>query len=186
MQRREFIAVLGGATASTLLSPFAARAQHGSAAKRLGVLMLYEKDNAEGQAFFGVFRTALTKLGWTEGGNINLETRWPGPDPRRIQQDAQELVALQPDVILSSSSPTTAALLKETRTIPVVFAQLVDPVAQGFVASLSHPGGNATGLVNLETSMAGKLIELLKEVMPGCARWQCRTIRQQRPMPSFI
>ncbi len=163
MRRRALITLLGAAAAW----PLAARAQQAAAVKRVGVLMLYEKDNAEGQALFGAFRTALTKLGWTEDGNVRFEMRWPGTDPGRVRQDAHDLIALQPDVILSSSSPTTAALLKQTRTIPVVFAQLVDPVAQGFVASLSRPGGNATGLVNLETSMAGKLIELLKQVMPG-------------------
>jgi len=109
-------------------------------------------------------------LGWTQGQNIKFEYRWTGNDPNLLEQAAKELVTLQPDLILSLSSPTTVFVLKQTRTIPVVFVNVVDPVGQGFVASLSHPGGNATGLVNLEPSMAGKWLGLLKQVVPKLTR----------------
>ncbi len=167
MNRRDVIALLGSAAAAW---PFAARAQQPAGLRRVGVAMLYEEGNQEAQALVAAFREALVKLGWTEGRNIEFECRWTGIDPNRVQQASKELVALQPDLIVSSSSPGTASLLRETRTIPIVFVQVVDPVAQGFVASLSRPGANATGLVNLEASMAGKWLDLLKQVMPRLAR----------------
>jgi len=136
----------------------------------IGVLMQYEESNPEAQATFAAFREALGKLGWTEGHNIKFEYRWGASDPNRVQQAAKELVTLQPDLIVSSGSPTTASLRQETRTIPIVFANVVDPVGQGFAASLSQPGGNVTGLVTLEPSMAGKWLELLKKIMPHVAR----------------
>jgi putative ABC transport system substrate-binding protein len=165
--RREFIAVLGGAAVAW---PFAVCAQPPSGLRHIGLLMAFNESVPEVQAWLAAFREALGKLSWTENQNIHFEFRWAGNDPNSIQHAAKELVALQPDLIISSSSPTTASLLQQTRTIPIVFTQIVDPVGQGFVASLSRPGGNATGLVNLEPSMAGKWLELLKEVMPRLAR----------------
>jgi len=132
--------------------------------------MGYKEDEQEIQGWLATFRGSLRKLGWIEGQNIKFDYRWVGSDAALMQQAAQEIVASQPDLILSPGSPTTAVLLKQTRTIPVVFVNLVDPVGQGFVASLSHPSGNATGLVNLEPSMAGKWIELLRQVAPQLAR----------------
>jgi putative ABC transport system substrate-binding protein len=162
MKRRHFIALLGGAAAW----PLAAGAQQlVGRVPRVGMLMAWNESNPEIHAWLAPFREALAKLGWTEGQNIQFEFRWAGNDPNRIQQGAKELVSLQPNLIVSSSSP-----LQQTRTIPIVFTNIVDPVGQGFVASLSRPGGNATGLVNLEASMAGKWLELLKEVIPRLAR----------------
>jgi putative ABC transport system substrate-binding protein len=167
MKRREFIAFVGGAAAAW---PLAARAQQQIGQRRIGVMIGYEEGNPEAQTLVAAFREALAQLGWTAGRNIEFEDRWVGTDPTRIDQAAKELVALQPDLIVASSSPSTMSLLHQTRTIPIVFVQVVDPVAQGFVASLSRPGGNATGMVNLETSMTGKWLELLKEVVPRLAR----------------
>src|SRR5262249_27274421 len=138
--------------------------------RRVALLMTWDEGNPEGQGWIATFRDELRKLGWVEGQNIRSQFRWAGTDPTIIEKAAKELVAAQPDLIITSSSPSTAMLLAQTRTIPIVFANIVDPVGQGFVASLSRPGGNATGLVNLEPSMAGKWIELLKEVMPSVAR----------------
>jgi putative tryptophan/tyrosine transport system substrate-binding protein len=168
MQRREFIALIVGAAISW---PSAIRAQQPAGIRHLGILLSYEEGNPAAQALLAAFREALTKLGWTEGKNIEFEYRWVGTDTNLMQIAAKELVALQPDVIIvPGSSPVTAYLLRQTRIIPILFINIIDPVGQGFVASLSRPGGNATGLVNLETSMAGKWLELLKAVMPRVAR----------------
>ena len=165
--RREFISVLGGAAAAW---PLTAQAQQPTSPRRIGVLISYNKDDQEIQDWLAIFHLTLGKLGWTQGQNIKFEYRWTGNDPNLLEQAAKELVTLQPDLILSLSSPTTVFVLKHTRTIPVVFVNVVDPVGQGFVASLSHPGGNATGLVNLEPSMAGKWLGLLKQVVPNLTR----------------
>ena len=167
LRRREFIALLGGATVAW---PLAARAQRSGGVRQIGVLMTYPETSQDAQGLATAFRGALSNLGWTEGQNIHLEFRWTGPDADRMRQGAQELIALQPDLIISGGSPTTALLLQQTHTIPIVFVNIVDPVGQGFVADLSRPGGNATGLVNLESSMAGKWIDLLREVAPNLAR----------------
>jgi putative ABC transport system substrate-binding protein len=132
--------------------------------------MAQQESNPAVQAWLAALREALAKLGWTEGQNIQFEYRWTGSDPNRIRQASKELVALQPKLILSSSTPSTATLMEQTHTIPIVFTNIVDPVGSGFAASLSRPGRNATGLVNLEASMAGKWLELLKELMPRLAR----------------
>ena len=167
MRRREFITLLGGAAAW----PLAARAQQPERMRRIGVLMGYAESDREGQAFVAAFREELQKLGWTEGRNIRIDTRWATPDDAESRQRfAKELVALQPDLILSHSTPTTAALLQQTRTIPIVFAIVSDPVGSGFVASFPRPGGNVTGFTNMEPTMAGKWLELLKEIAPRVAR----------------
>lgn len=138
--------------------------------RRIGVLMLYEEQNAQAQSLLAAFQRSLADRGWVAGRNIMFEKRWAGTDPSRVDQGAKELVAIQPELIISSSSPTTIALLRVTRTIPIIFIQVIDPVGQGFAASMSHPGGNATGLANLEASMTGKWLELLKEVAPNLSR----------------
>ncbi len=166
MNRREFVGFIGGMAAW----PLTASAQQSARPRRLGILMSYEKDSKEFQAWLTTFRDAMERLGWTEGKNISFEPRWTGSDAALLEQAAKELVTLQPDLILSPSSPATGFLLKKTRTIPVVFVNIVDPVGQGFIASMSHPGGNATGLVNLEPSMGGKWIELLKQIKPQMTR----------------
>ena len=132
--------------------------------------MAYAESDAEGQAWVATFREGLQKLGWAESRNIRIDTRWATPDVEAIQRFAKELVALQPDLILSQSTPTTAALLQQTRTIPIIFANITDPVGSGFVASFPRPGGNVTGFILMEPTMAGKWLELLKEVAPRVDR----------------
>jgi putative ABC transport system substrate-binding protein len=167
MHRRNLIVVLGGAAVTW---PLAAQAQQPLRSRQIGLLIGYEESNPQAKSWVAAFRESLAKLGWTDGRNVKFEERWVGTDPNRIQQAGKELIALQPDLIVAGSSPITLSILHQTRTIPIVFVQVIDPVAQGFVESLSHPGGNATGLVNLETSMTGKWLELLKEVMPSLSR----------------
>jgi putative ABC transport system substrate-binding protein len=170
MRRRDFITLSGGVAATSLLAPFAARSQQPGGLRHIGLLMAQSESNPEVQSWLAALREGLGKLGWSEGRNIHFEFRWAGSDAAAMRKGGEELVALQPDLIVTSSSPTTAILLQLTHTIPILFTNIVDPVGQGFVTSLSHPGGNATGLVNLELSMAGKWLELLKEVMPRLAR----------------
>jgi putative tryptophan/tyrosine transport system substrate-binding protein len=168
VKRREFISLLGGAAAGW---PLAARAQQGERMRRIGVLMGYPDSDAAGQAYVAAFREGLQKLGWAEGRNIRIDFRWAaGSDAESMQRFAKELVALQPDLIRSHSTPTTTALLQETRTIPIVFATVGDPVGSGFVTSFPRPGGTVTGFNISEPTMAGKLLELLKEIAPRVAR----------------
>ena len=153
MRRREFITLVSGAVAW----PPTARAQQSVRMRRIGVLMGYPENDLEGPAFYAAFREGLEKLGWTEDRNIRIDTRWAPPeDAEARQRFAKELVALQPDLILSSVTPTTAVLLEQTRTIPIVFATVSDPVGSGFVASLAQPGGNVTGFQAMVGSLAGK------------------------------
>ena len=167
MQRRAFITLLGGAAAAW---PRAARAQQPGAMRRIGVLMSVPENDPEYQAFVAAFREELQRLGWTEGRNIRIDYRWAALDAESMQRFAKELIALQPDLILSQGTAATAALLQQTRNIPVIFPNIADPVGSGFVASLPRPGGNATGFINMEGSMAGKWLELLKEIAPRVAR----------------
>src|SRR3984893_1152235 len=163
MRRREFITRLG--VAATIW-PLAARAQP-EQIRRIGVLMGYPEAPSE----FASFVQELQKLGWAEGRNLRTDIRWGIPaDPDSMHRFARELVALQPDLILSQSTPTTAALLQETRIIPIVFAIVADPVGSGFVASLARPGGNGTGFVGTESSLGGKWLELLREIAPLTTR----------------
>ena len=153
MRRREFIAMLGGVAVAW---PIAARAQQPERMRRIGVLMGYPENDLEGPASFAAFREGLEKLGWVEDRNIRFDTRWATPeDAEARRRFAKELVALQPDLILSAVTPTTAALLELTRTIPIVFALVSDPVGSGFVASFPRPGGNVTGFDVSEATQAG-------------------------------
>jgi putative ABC transport system substrate-binding protein len=167
MRRREFISLLGGVAAAC---PLAARAQPGDRVRRIGVLIPFAESDAEAQAQVAAFRQALQQLRWTEGRNVRIDTRWAAGDVARIRTLAKELVALQPDVILARGAPVTIALLQETRTVPMVFVVVSDPVGDGIVASFAHPGGNATGFTNVEASLGGKWLEVLKEIAPGVAR----------------
>ena len=168
MRRRYFIAGLGSAT---VVLPLTARAQQPERMRRIGVLMAYAESDAEGQSWVAAFREGLRKLGWAEGRNIRIDIRWATPEVEAIQGFAKELVSLQPDLILSQSTPTTAALLQQTRTIPIIFANIADPVGSGFVASFPRPGGNVTGFVlQFEPTIAGKWLELLKEIAPRVNR----------------
>lgn len=167
MRRREFFTIVGGAAAAW---PFGARAQQSAGAKRLGVLMSVRENDPEGRAQLSGFMEALAALGWIVDSNLRMEVRWGGGDVNRTRSFAKELVALQPDVILTQGTPGTAALQPETRTIPIVFVVVADPVGPGFVASLSRPGGNITGFINSEAAMGAKMLELLMEIASGIKR----------------
>jgi ABC-type uncharacterized transport system substrate-binding protein len=167
LKRREFITLLGSAAAW----PLAARAQQPERMRRIGVLMTLLESDPEAQAFVAAFREGLQKLGWTDGRNIRIDTRWATPgDAESRQRLAKELVALEPELVLSQNTPTTAALLQQTRTIPIIFTAVSDPVGSGFVASFNRPGGNVTGFFNAEPTIAGKWLELLKEIAPRVTR----------------
>ena len=168
MKRREFITLLGGAAVAW---PMVARAQQPERIRRIGVLMGFPESDSQAQTYIAAFRDRLQELGWTEGRDTRIDIRWPIPgDAGSIQRFAKELVALHPDLILSNTTPTTAALLQQTRTIPIVFAMVADPVGSGFVASFPRPGGNITGFAVTEGSLGGKWVELLKEIAPRVAR----------------
>ncbi|MBV8139471.1 MAG: ABC transporter substrate-binding protein [Deltaproteobacteria bacterium] len=167
MKRREFISLLGGAATW----PLAARAQLTDQTRRVGVLMINPESDPEGQSWVRVFREEIQNLGWTEGRNIRMDIRWAPPgDVEAMPRLAKELVSQQPDLILSQGTPSTVALLKETRTIPIIFAITADPIGSGFVASFQRPGGNATGFIVTEPTISGKWVELLKETAPRVAR----------------
>jgi ABC-type uncharacterized transport system substrate-binding protein len=171
MRRREFIALLGGAAAMpSMLWPLAARAQQGERMRRIGVLLPAAADNPEYQARVGAFLQALALLGWTIGRNVRIDTRWATANAAEIRRHAAELVALAPDVILAHGGSTVGALLQATRTVPIVFPVVPDPVGAGFVDSLARPGGNATGFMTYEYSVSGKWLELLKQIAPGVTR----------------
>ena len=166
MKRREFITLLGGAAVAW---PVAARAQQGEPMRRIGVLMNLGADDTEGQDRLTAFTQALKQLGWSEGRNLRIDTRWATADD--IRRHAAELAALSPDVLVAGTGTATVApLLQATRTVPIVFALVIDPVGAGFVASLAQPGGNATGFTVYEYSMSGKWLELLEEIAPRVTR----------------
>jgi putative ABC transport system substrate-binding protein len=167
MRRRDFITLFGGAAAA---SPLAARAQQADRARRVGVLMGYAEADPGAKGLLAEFTQALSEFGWIEGRNLRLEVRWAPADADLMRTFAKELVSLQPDVILTNSTPVTAAVKRQTSTIPIVFAVVADPVGSGFVASLSRPEGNVTGFGSLEGSMASKWLELLTAVAPNVKR----------------
>jgi putative tryptophan/tyrosine transport system substrate-binding protein len=167
VRRREFITLLGGAAASW---PLAARAQQLEQMRRIGVLMNTGADESESQARLAAFMQGLQELGWAAGRNLRIDYRWSPGDLARLRKDAEQLVALRPELILSGVGPTTFILQQVTRTIPIVMAQGIDPVGNGYVDSLARPGGNTTGFIQFEYSLAGKWMELLKEVAPGTTR----------------
>ena len=168
LRRRKFISLLGSAA---IIWPLAARAQQADRVRRIGVLMGLAESDRQAQGFVAAFREGLQKLGWAENRNMRIDYRWlTSDDAESIQRLAKELVALQPDLILSNNTPTTAALLQQTRAIPIIFAIVADPVGSGFVASFPRPSGNVTGFIIFETTMAGKWLELLKEIAPRVNR----------------
>ena len=169
MKRREFITLLGGAAA--VAWPLAARAQQPERVRRIGVLMASAADDSESQARIAAFLQGLQQLGWADGRNVRIDTRWATTDADDIRRHAAELAALAPDVLVAATGTVTAApLLQATRTVPIVFVQVIDPVGAGFVVSLARPGGNATGFTIYEYGMSGKWLELLKEIAPRMAR----------------
>jgi len=167
MRRREFITMLGGAAA---IHPLIARAQQPERMRRIGILLPAAADDAEFQARFGAFLQALALLGWTIGRNVRIDTRWATTDVAEIRRHAAELAALAPDVILAHAATTVGPLLEATRTVPVVFPTVIDPVGAGYVDSLARPGGNVTGFISFEYSLSGKWLELLKEIAPDLTR----------------
>jgi putative ABC transport system substrate-binding protein len=166
MQRREFVTLLCCATAW----PLAASAQQTDGVRRIGVLMPPAATDSQAQLQVTTFVRQLQELAWTEGRDLRIDYRWAAGDAERMQASAKELVALQPHVILARSTPVTAALLRQTSTIPIVFTLVSDPVGERFVESLARPGGNVTGFTNVEFSLTGKWLELLKEVAPSTKR----------------
>jgi putative ABC transport system substrate-binding protein len=163
LRRREFLGVLGGAVAW----PMAAGAEQHDRMRLIGVLMT---GSINAQLRMDTIQQGLQKLGWVDGRNVRIEYRWAVGDAEKVRTFAKELVDKQPDALLVMGSPALQAVLRETRTVPIVFVQVADPVSQGFVASLAHPGGNATGFTNFEEAMGGKLVALLKEIAPNTAR----------------
>jgi putative tryptophan/tyrosine transport system substrate-binding protein len=166
MKRRVFIVGLGSAAAW----PLQARAQQGDRVRRIGVLFGGDENDPVWKPNFSAFTRALADLGWTDGRNVRVDLRFGSNDINRIRALAQELVGLQPDVIVPSGTPATVAVQRETRTIPIVFASLTDPVAQRIVARLDRPSGNITGFADFEASLGGKWLELLSEIAPGLKR----------------
>jgi putative tryptophan/tyrosine transport system substrate-binding protein len=167
MRRREFLGILSGGAAAW---PIAARAQQGERMRRVGVLMHTTSDEPDGQARMAAFLQGLQGAGWEVGRNVRVETKWSGGDFTRLRKYAAELVALNPDVVLAGVGPTTPALLQASRTVPIVFAQAIDPVGSGVVEGLSRPGGNATGFLQFDYDLSAKWLELLKEVAPHVKR----------------
>jgi putative ABC transport system substrate-binding protein len=165
VNRREFITLLGGAAAW----PLAVRAQQAERMRRIGVLMPTSAD-AEQQQNLAAFRQPLQQLGWTEGRNLQTEVRWAAGDAREIRKHAGALVALRPDVIVAAGNARMPPLLEATRTIPIVFNNVADPVGAGFVKSMARPGGNVTGFIQFEYSLSAKWLETLKEIAPGLTR----------------
>jgi ABC-type uncharacterized transport system substrate-binding protein len=167
LKRRKFITLLGGAAAAW---PLAARAQQSERMRRIGMLLPATPDDAQYQAWVGAFVQGLAQSGWSINRNVSIDTRWATAKADAIRTHAAELVALTPDVILAPGASTVRPLLQVTRTVPIVFAIVGDPVGAGFVESLARPGGNVTGFMAFEYALGGKWLELLKEIAPGVTR----------------
>jgi putative ABC transport system substrate-binding protein len=182
MNRRKFVAVLGGAAAW----PLAARAQQGDRMRRVGVLMFGDENDPEQKPRLSAFTQALADLGWTDGRNARMDLRWASGDINRIRTLAQELVDLQPDIILTNGTAATVAVQRETRTIPIVFVNVSDPVASGLVARLDRPSGNITGFASFEASLGGKWLELLSEIAPGLKRATIMFNPDVAPVSTFM
>jgi putative ABC transport system substrate-binding protein len=182
IQWREFITLLGGAAAW----PLAAWTQQGNRVRRIGVLVSYDENDPELKRRVSAFTQALADLGWTDGRNTRMDLRWYAGDNNRILAFAQELVGLQPDIIFTNATPATAALQRETRTIPIVFVGVFDPIASGIVPRLNRPTGNATGFANYEASLGGKWLELLSEIAPGLKRAAIMFNPDLAPVSSFM
>jgi putative tryptophan/tyrosine transport system substrate-binding protein len=167
VKRREFIMLLGG---SAVAWPLAVRAQPAVPVRLIGMLMPYTESDPFGQSLVATFRAGLGKLGWMEGSNLHIELRWAAGDVNRMSTFAKELIDLRPDAILAASTPVTGAIARQTRTIPIVFALVSDPIGSGFAASLAHPGGNVTGFTEVQSTLGGKWVELLKKIDPRIKR----------------
>jgi putative ABC transport system substrate-binding protein len=182
IQRRGFITLLGGAA----VWPLAAHAQQGNRVRRIGVLLGGDENDPATKTFVSAFTQTLADLGWTNGRNVRIDLRWGRADINRIRALVQELVGLQPEIILASSFAVTAALKRETRTIPIVFAGQADPVASGIVPRLDRPGGNVTGFATYEASLAGKWLELLSEIAPSLKRVAIMFNPDTAPVSAYV
>jgi putative ABC transport system substrate-binding protein len=182
MKRRTFIAGLGSAAAW----PIAALAQPGDPIRRIGVLLPLDEHDPFAKSYVSAFTQALADLGWADGRNVRMYLRWAGGDITRIRALAQELVGLQPDIIVTNGTAVIAAVQGETRTIPIVFANVTDPVASGIAARLEHPGGNITGFANFEAALGGKWLELLSEIAPGLKRTAIMFNPDTSPASSYM
>jgi putative ABC transport system substrate-binding protein len=182
MRRRDLITLLGGAAASW---PLAARAQQSERVRRIGILYGVSGTDLEGQAWDAAFRKRLAELGWIDGRNVHVEYRWTGGNLDRTKLFANELVQPSPDVLVAVTTPATAALQRETHTIPIVFTSVSDPVGSGFVASLRKPGGNITGFINMEASLSGKWVELIHEIAPFVSRMAILFNPQTAPFAQY-
>jgi putative ABC transport system substrate-binding protein len=182
MRRREFIAVLGSVAAW----PVVARAQERERVRRIGMAMPFDENDPEGKLRYSAFTQALADLGWTDGRNMRMDVRWGGDDINRMQALAQELVGSQPDIIVTNGTPATIAVQRETRTIPIVFASTVDPVASGIVVRLDRPNGNVTGFGILEASLGGKWLELLSAIAPGLKRAAIMFNPDTAPVSTYV
>jgi ABC-type uncharacterized transport system substrate-binding protein len=180
MNRRAFMSLMGGAAAAW---PLAARAQPGVRMRRIGVLMHLAADDPEGQSRLAAFLQGLQEAGWAVGRNVSIDVRWAAANFDSMKRFAKELVALQPDLIFTSSTPATGTMVQATRTIPVIFALVADPVGSGYVASLPRPGGNVTGFTPIVASLGGKWVDLLKEIAPRITRV---TLLFNPPAATFI
>jgi putative ABC transport system substrate-binding protein len=178
VKRREFITLIGGAAATW---PLAARAQQPERMRRVGVLLQFSESDPAGQARIAAFREELQKLGWRIRGNLQIDDRWAISNEEQSRSAAAELLALTPDVISANSTVHLRAVQQATRTVPIVFTTIIEPVGQGFVASLAHPGGNTTGFSYLEVSIGGKWMNLLKEIAPRITRVACMFNPQRGP-----
>ena len=168
MKRREFITLIGGAAVSSVSWPYAALAQE--RVRRIGILIHTEAEEPEGQSYVAAFQQSLQEAGWIVGRNLRIDLRWSGDSAERRRRHAQELAALSPDVMLAASNPVVLAMRQATRTVPIVFAQSIDPIGSGLIESLSRPGGNVTGFTQFEYGLSAKWPELLKEIGPGTKR----------------
>jgi putative ABC transport system substrate-binding protein len=182
MKRREFVTLLGGAAAW----PLAARAQQPERIRRIGVLLAGDENDPLMKSELSGFTQALAGMGWTDGRNMRMDLRWDGGDINRMPALARELVGLQPDIIVTNTTPATVAVQRETRTIPIVFAGVGDPVASGIVPRLNQPGGNVTGFANYEATLAGKWLELLSEIAPGLMRAAIMFNPDTAPVSAFM
>jgi putative ABC transport system substrate-binding protein len=167
LRRRQFITLLGGAAAAW---PLAARTQQSQRTRRVGVLMAVAESDVDVRSGVAIFQQSLQELGWTDGRNVRIDYRWGDADADRIQALAKELVGRQPDVLVVHSTPSAKGLLQATRSIPIVFLTVTDPLGQGLVSSLSRPGGNITGFSVFEFSLGTKWVEVLKQIAPGTRR----------------
>jgi putative ABC transport system substrate-binding protein len=183
MKRRDFITLIGGAAAW----PLAARAQQGERVRHIGVLMAMDNNDPEGKLRYSAFTQALTDMGWTDGRNVRMDLRWGSGDINRIRAFAQELVGLHPDIVVTNATPATIAVQRETRTVPIIFVSVGDPVASSIVARLDRPsGGNITGFALYEGSLGGKWLELLSEIAPGLKRVAIMFNPDTAPLSSFV